>query len=235
MPRPVNPTLHDDILAAALRLVEEKGAAALTMREVAGTLGYSATAIYQHFKNKEALLLALKLRAGDLLAAEMEAAKQEPTVEAQFHDMGRRYLRFGLENPAYYRLIFQDSVPGLQLTPEHLTRMRRSWQIMRDTLKVWAQTWGVRGIDVDHEANVIWAIVHGITSLALARRLPFDDPQQIFSLFALATGRWVSGILGVRPPQRGKEKPRQGQRQKKSRQVSNPNRRPAAKARRSTV
>jgi len=227
MPRPANPTLRDDILAAALRLVEEKGTTALTMREVAGALGYSATAIYQHFENKEDLLLALKLQAGDLLAAEMEAAKQEPTVEAQFHDMGRRYLRFGLENPAYYRLIFQDSVPGLQLTPEHLTRMRRSWEIMRDTLKVWAETWGVRGIDADHEANVIWAMVHGITSLALAGRLPFDDQQQVFSLFELATGRWVSGVLGMRPPQL-KKKPRQ----RKSQQSLTLNRRPAAKIRR---
>lgn len=236
MPRPANPTLREDILAAALRLIEEKDATSLTMREVAGALGYSATAIYQHFKNKEDLLLALKLQAGDLLAAEMEAARQEPTIEAQFHDMGLRYVRFGLSNPAYYRLIFQDSVPGLVPTPEQLARMRRSWEIMRDTLKVWAETWEVRGIDADHEANVIWAMVHGITSLALAGRLPFDD-QQVFSLFELAAGRWVSGILSMRPPPLGKSKRRQkqGQRQRKSQQLSTPNRRPAAKARRSTV
>ena len=66
MPRPANPTLRDDILTVALRLVEEKGPGGLTMREVAGELGYSATAIYQHFASKEDLLLALTLKAGDL-------------------------------------------------------------------------------------------------------------------------------------------------------------------------
>jgi AcrR family transcriptional regulator len=197
MPRPANPTLRDDILAAALRLVEEKGAVGLTMREVAGALGYSATAIYQHFKSKEDLLLALKLQAGDLLAAEMEAARQEPTIEAQFHAMGRRYVHFGLENPAYYRLIFQDSVPGLEFTSEHLGRMRRSWAIMRDTLKAWAETWRMRDIDADREANVIWAMAHGITSLALAGRFPFTDHQKVFALFELAASRWMSGMLNM--------------------------------------
>lgn len=199
MPRPANPTLRDDILTAALRLVEEKGAAGLTMREVAGALGYSATAIYQHFASKEDLLLALKLQAGDLLATEMEVARQEPTLEAQLHAMGQRYLRFGLENPAYYRLIFQDSVPGLEPTPEQLARMRRSWAIMRDTLRAWIETRSLQDIDADQEADVLWAMVHGITSLALAGRLPFSDQREISALFDLAAGHWMSGVLNVQP------------------------------------
>lgn len=231
MPRPANPTLRDDILTAALCLVEEKGAVGLRMREVAGALGYSATTIYQYFDDKDALLLALKLQAGDLLTVEMEAARQQPTIEAQFHDMGRRYVRFGLENPAYYRLIFQDSVPGLELTPEQLVRMRRSWAIMRDTLKAWAKTWGVRSIDADHEANVIWAMAHGITSLALAGRFPFTDHQQVFALFDLAASRWVSGMLNIQPA-RTEKSPRKTT---KSRRHATTNKRSLATPARRTV
>jgi len=95
MPRPANPTLRDDILETALRLIEEKGVSAVTMREVAGALGYSATALYQHFESKEDLLLALKLQAGDLLTAAMEKARQEPTLLAQLQAMGAGYVRFG--------------------------------------------------------------------------------------------------------------------------------------------
>lgn len=206
MPRPANPTLRDDILAAALRLVEEKGATGLTMREVAGALGYSATAIYQHFTSKEDLLLALKLQAGDLLAMEMEAARQEPTLEAQLQAMGHRYLQFGLNNPAYYRLIFQDSVPGLSLTPEHYTRMRHSWAIMRDTLGAWVEARGLQGIDVDLEANVLWAMAHGITSLALADRLPSSTQTEIFALWNMAAARWATGVLSLQPSQVKKSK-----------------------------
>jgi len=195
MPRAANPTLRDDILKAALRLVEEKGARGLTMREIASALGYSATAIYQHFANKEDLLLTLRLQAGDLLAAEMENARREPTLEAQLREMGRRYVQFGLDNPAYYRLIFQDSVPGFIPTSEQLTRLRRSWSIMRDTLAAWVKASGLRGIDATQEANVLWSIGHGVTSLALAGRFPFSSPSEVFALLVLSLRRWQSGLL----------------------------------------
>jgi AcrR family transcriptional regulator len=195
MPRAANPALKDDILAAALRLVEEKGVAAVTMREVAGALGYSATAIYQHFQSKEDLLLALKLQAGDLLAEAMEQARSEPTLAEQLRAMGHAYVRFGLDNPAYYQLIFQDTESGITPAVEQLQRLRRSWTIMRDTLKAWLEELGVQGVDVDQEAHVLWAMGHGVTSLALAGRFPFNDREQIFALFDISAQRWGQGVI----------------------------------------
>jgi AcrR family transcriptional regulator len=206
MPRPANPTLRDDILSAALRLVEQRGPTGIRMREVAAELGYSATAIYQHFASKDDLLLALKLQAGDLLADEMEVARRQPTLEEQLHVMAHRYLEFGLENSAYYRLIFQDMLPSLQLSPEHGTRMRRAWSIVRETLAAWIEARSISGIAVDYEANVIWAIVHGITSLALANRLPFSDRNELHTLLDLTLGHWANGVLSgsapIFPPRR---------------------------------
>ena len=200
MPRPTNPTLRDDILRAASHLVEQKGPAGITMREVAAELGYSATVIYQYFVSKEDLLLALKLRAGELLAEEMEVARQEPTLEAQIHLMAHRYLEFGLQNPAYYRLIFQDMLPGLQPSPEHHDRLRRAWSIVRESLAAWIEGRGVPGIAADREANVVWAIVHGMTSLALSHRLPFDERGALHTLLDLALGHWASGVLSGSAP-----------------------------------
>jgi AcrR family transcriptional regulator len=231
MPRPANPTLREDILQAALRLIEEKGAGTLTMREVAGALGYSATALYQHFASKEELLLALKLQAGDLLAAEMASAQQEPTVEIQLRDMGHRYVRFGLENPAYYRLIFQDSVAGVIPTQEQLARMRRSWTIMRDTLAAWIEAQGLQGIDVDQEANVLWAMGHGITSLALTGRLPFTDHHEIFALFEVAASRWMSGVIHL---QAATSRPGKRTRTRRKKSLSN-SQQPFATKRRNAV
>ena len=195
MPRPANPTLRDDILRVALRLVDQHGPTGITMRAVAAQLGYSATAIYQHFASKEELLLALKLQAGDLLAAEMAVARQEPTLEAQLHVMAHRYMMFGLQNPAYYRLIFQDILPVPSLSPEHAAQMRRAWAIMRETLAAWLAARDVPGIVVDHEANVVWALVHGITSLALSNRLKGNDREALHTLLDLALNHWASGIL----------------------------------------
>ena len=54
--RPANPALAFDILRVTADLIEEKGHDALTMREVAERLGYSATTIYLYFKDKEELI-----------------------------------------------------------------------------------------------------------------------------------------------------------------------------------
>ena len=215
MPRPANPTLRDDILTTALRLIEEKGVSALTMREVAGTLGYSATALYQHFESKEELLLTLKLQAGDLLTAAMEIARKEPTLLAQLQAMGAGYIRFGLENPTYYRLIFQETTAEVMPTPQQLARMRQSWSIMRDTLANWLAEQRIQGVDADQEANVLWAMVHGLVSLRLANRLDFDDPQEMFTLYEFATARWFIGLMMNHGGQSAGQEQRQVRRQQR--------------------
>ncbi|MGH7966383.1 MAG: TetR-like C-terminal domain-containing protein, partial [Candidatus Binatia bacterium] len=152
----------------------------------------------------------------------MEIAHQEATLEAQLPAMGRRYIQFGLQNPAYYRLIFQDTLPGVELTAEQVDRMRRSWSIMRETLHAWVQKQHFRGVDVDQEANVLWVIVHGIASLALAGRLPSHDQESLLALFDQAAGRWASGILsaGVSRPGKSKHGQAQNKRSAISRQRS---------------
>ncbi len=167
------------------------------MRAVAGMLGYSATAIYQHFTGKEDLLLTLKLQAGDLLTAEMELARAEPTLEEQLFQMGRRYIRFGLQNPTFYQLMFQDMSLETICTPHQRERMRQSWAMMRTTLKTWVEERGFQGIDIDKEANVLWMMVHGLTSLALAGRLPSAQTDEVFALFDLSASRWIMGLLST--------------------------------------
>ena len=215
MPRPANPTLRDDILETALRLIEEKGVSAVTMREVAGALGYSATALYQHFESKEDLLLALKLQAGDLLTAAMEKARQEPTLLAQLQAMGAGYVHFGLENPTYYRLIFQDTSTEVILTSEQMARMRQSWSIMRETLAAWFAEQQIRNINADQEANILWAMVHGLVSLRLANRLECEDPQDMFRLYEVATARWFTGLLANYGGQLAEQKKPQARPQRK--------------------
>ncbi len=60
---------RDDIVDTALRLVEDGGAAALTMRRLAAELGVTATAIYWHVGNRDDVVLALIERQGEQLAA----------------------------------------------------------------------------------------------------------------------------------------------------------------------
>ena len=117
MPHAANPTLRKDILNAVLQIVEEKSTSGLTMRAVAGALGYSATAIYQHFKSKEELSLALKIKAGDLLSQYMVRARQEPTARGTTLPDGPAVYPFWLRKSNLLSTHFSGHQPRPQLQP----------------------------------------------------------------------------------------------------------------------
>lgn len=60
MTRRTQPLLRDDFVAAAIRFVDEHGMAALTLRALGDSLGIAHTAIYRHFRDKDALVVAMK-------------------------------------------------------------------------------------------------------------------------------------------------------------------------------
>ncbi|MBM4255993.1 MAG: WHG domain-containing protein [Deltaproteobacteria bacterium] len=113
----------------------------------------------------------------------------------QLRAMGVAYLRFGIDNPTYYRLIFQDS--AVEPTPEQHARLRTSWVIMRDTLAAWLVERQLHDVDRDQAANILWAMVHGLVSLHLAGRLVFSDPQAILTHYDVATSRWFAGLIAM--------------------------------------
>ncbi len=60
MSRRTQPLTRDDFVAAAIRFVDEHGLAALTLRALGATLGIGHTAVYRHFRDKDALVVAMK-------------------------------------------------------------------------------------------------------------------------------------------------------------------------------
>ncbi len=104
--------LRFQILEAARELFAAGGEEAVTLRAVADKIEYSATTIYQHFADKEALLK--ELCATDFLVfsrAFKQAERVGDPVE-RLRKMAAAYVDFGLQNPAHYRLMFLPSAGG---------------------------------------------------------------------------------------------------------------------------
>ncbi len=98
--------LRSALLTEGLRLLEEREDADLSLRELARTVGVSATAVYRHFPDKDALREALAQAAYDRLgAAQRAAAVGYDNVAEEFQAMGRTYVRFALDHPALFRLM----------------------------------------------------------------------------------------------------------------------------------
>ena len=97
--------LRARILDAA-RALRERGVEAVSMGKVADKIGYSATTLYNHFDDKEALLYALcDADFGTLHEMFKKVGKIADPVE-RLRKMGETYITFALRYPSHYRFMF---------------------------------------------------------------------------------------------------------------------------------
>ncbi|MDT8317719.1 MAG: TetR/AcrR family transcriptional regulator [bacterium] len=102
------PGKREEILAAALELIAERGFHNAPMSLIAGQAGVGAGTIYRYFENKELLIaelfgeLHIKVRASLL-----EGYDPEKTIETRFLHLGRGMLRYFIDNPLEFRYLEQ--------------------------------------------------------------------------------------------------------------------------------
>jgi AcrR family transcriptional regulator len=155
---------HGDLRKALIQKGMERLAEApadeLSLRELARSIGVSATAVYRHFPDKAALLTELCIEGDHMLAEAFRKAmaKVKPGMEA-FDEMGRAYVRFALAHPALFRLMMSpagarraegeastmlvDALRGL--SGPDLTQAQRDVQ----RLKAWSQVHGLAMLMLD--------------------------------------------------------------------------------------
>ena len=111
-PLPPKPYHHGDLkrvlIDAALGLVEEGGAGAVSVREAARRAGVSPGAPFRHFPSRVALLTAVAEEAQRRFRVEIEAALSEAPAGdplARFRSFGLAYLRWAMRNPAHFEII----------------------------------------------------------------------------------------------------------------------------------
>src|SRR3982750_2168770 len=110
--RSAAPYHHGDLRRAlidtALTMVTEEGAWNFTLREVARRAGVSHAAPYNHFEDKAALLAEVAALGFQALRHALEpAAGGHPRSARQaLAGVAAAYVRFGVEHPAHYRLMF---------------------------------------------------------------------------------------------------------------------------------
>jgi AcrR family transcriptional regulator len=163
--------LRKSLIAEGLRLLAERDAESLSLREVARAAGVSATSVYRHFPDKEALMTALALEGlARLGIAQREAADAVGGGEAGFSATGRAYVRFALANPALFRLIFASptlapakAAGGIDSEAHNL--------LHANAAKIAAKDGGEPNV----RAVQAWALVHGLAMLMLDGQIPVDD------------------------------------------------------------
>lgn len=163
--------LRKALLTEGLRLLAEREAEDLSLREVARAVGVSATSVYRHFPDKEALMAALAQEGLARLAeAQKRASQAAGGGSAGFTATGRAYVRFALANPALFRLIFAtpgrcDHAQADESEAMALLRANAAAEIGAEPGEPAAR------INALHA----WSLVHGLAMLMLDRQIPADE------------------------------------------------------------
>jgi AcrR family transcriptional regulator len=163
---------RDRVCDVGERLFAEHGPDAVTIRQLASELGVSAMTPYRYFKDKDAILAAVRARAFDRFAQAMEDAESQ--IDPERYDYpGEAYVEWSLGHPAAYKLMFDVHQPTFVDYPDLLKAMERA----RATMSAGMQNEPrLRGQDIPLLAHTFWAAMHGPIMLELAGLLypPLD-------------------------------------------------------------
>ncbi len=195
--------MRNAILEEASRIVAEDGLEALSIRAIARNLGYSAGALYEYFRDKDAIIHGLYFKGADGVGAAMErglsALPDDVDVLEELRTLARIYRAHALANPDLFRLGLSmvmcvddwDSDPDDPVS-------QGGYPFLRNAI--------VRGqaesVLVDMPTPVIlagaWSLVHGFVALELTNHLTGGDtPWQTPEDPAEAMARRDAAFEGV--------------------------------------
>jgi AcrR family transcriptional regulator len=196
--------LKEALVRAALALIAEKGPAGFTFADAARWAGVSPAAPYRHFTDREQLLANVARRGFVLFADSLLAAWNDglPDPLTAFEKIGKAYLAFARNQPAYYSAMFEAGVP-LSADPELASAGERAFAVLRRASEsVVARLPAKNRPPALMMALHVWAMSHGIASLfgrgdAGRRALPMS-PEELLEAGILVYLRGLGLEAGPR-------------------------------------
>jgi AcrR family transcriptional regulator len=199
--------LKEALLQAALGLIAEKGPAGFTFADAARTAGVSAAAPYRHFRDRDDLLASIAQRGFEQFEATLGAAWDDgrPDTVTAFMRVGKAYLAFARDEPAFYSAMFESGIPA-DTNPPLTAAGERAFGVIRAAAERLAALTppGVTRPPALMMALHIWSMSHGVASLfgrgdAARRKLPMP-PEELLEAGVLIYLRGLGFSTDRRPP-----------------------------------
>ena len=163
----------EEVLQAALVLLEAQGREALSMRTLAAKLTVVPNALYRYYPDKAALEAALGLLGAEQLHLALAATVKGKSAERAIMAVSRAYLEFGLSRPKLYDLTMQNH-PSLSGHPEHYAAL---WGFVVELVSRFS------GKPNDAAMAVaFWSFLHGFVGLERADLLGQHKPRGGFEV-----------------------------------------------------
>lgn len=180
-------------------MISEGGTASVTMRAIGSRLGVSRGAPYRHFPDKTALLVAVAVEGFKRLNRRLRAGDtgDSPSSVEQLRRMGEQYVRFALEHPAHYRLMYGKEALARQDQPELRKAAGALLENLVDVIRVHQERGEIEGGDPRAQAYVAWSAVHGLASLLIEKQI--DPNVDVDELIRQTTQTLLRGLRDRSP------------------------------------
>ena len=186
--------LRELILEAAYAIIETHGLGGLSAREIARRIGYSPGTIYNMFANLDDVVLRIEARVLDALDQRLAAElAQDGSDSVKVQRLAQAYLAFTHEKPKLWNLLFEHHLPsGAELPDWYQQKLEGLLARVEQGLaplmpKV---TEGER----KRAARVLWAGVHGITSLSTTDKLSIVTTEAAGNLVDDLVSTYLAGL-----------------------------------------
>ena len=168
--------LRTALLAEAAAMIDEGGTSIVTMRALGRRLGVSRSAAYRHFADKSALLVAVATAGFDHLRDRLEAVGADgPGVGIdRLRQFGEVYVRFALENPGHYRLMYGKEAISREDLPELRQVANGLFDELVNVFRSYQRSGAIERQDPELQAYVAWGAVHGLASLLIEGQILTD-------------------------------------------------------------
>ena len=163
-------SLREALVASAQARIEKDGPDALSMRDLAQSLGVSPAAPYRHFPDRKALLEEVASRGfADLDAAYRAARAGANDPVAAMRGVARAYLALAFGRPGLFQLMFGSDILGATGPPALLEAAGQAWESLFATVQ--ALEPGADIATAKRRAITGWSTLHGFIALVQGGRL----------------------------------------------------------------
>jgi len=159
--------IRSSILATAWQLVKEDGWQSLSIRKIADAIEYSVPVIYDHFENKEAILLEFGKDGFGLLIKKLQQAKKKTGKPAeQLTAIADAYWNFAFKNKEYYQLMFGIGIACCE-TDKCIPEESVFREIVMEPINAILTESKKKGINACLKYHTFWSVMHGLISIKM--------------------------------------------------------------------
>jgi AcrR family transcriptional regulator len=162
--------LKEELLKVALDVIATQNIEKLTLKVLADTTGTARTAIYKHFKSKDALMekvIETGFEKFDESVSPILTDKNKPLID-RFYLAAKHYIEFARNNPNLYRLLFGEKYASLRESIISIKDENCSgFAAFKRAIEEGQESGILRKDDSFQRTIILWSMLHGLSSLLI--------------------------------------------------------------------